>query len=326
MEKIMSLYPKTKTVATLFLETVLEKFSGEMSKPSSERPTVRCISKSKIRKLLVEIRGEINMPGFKFVSATDLIQHMEQSRILTPIPIVDSDNKPATDKFWAVGLRVDIESISPIELLEAMEPKGVISYFTALQIHELTTQIPTHHHIAQLKKRLPRERSPKEIDPIDLKKRTKSYDSLGTKQFYFCGIPYYCTSRDRHLIPGIQSRHLNDKTIFNITTLEQTLLDTLHRPLNCGGPSVVFEAWERALDSANERRMVEYITQINDMRLNRRVGFILENLGYQPQREMKEILDHSLKTINKEDPESLIPLFTGLKYSHSNPKWLLEVP
>jgi predicted transcriptional regulator of viral defense system len=29
-----------------------------------------------------------------------------------------------------------------------------------------------------------------------------------------------------------------------ITTLEQTLLDTLHRPLSCGGPPIVIEAWE----------------------------------------------------------------------------------
>ncbi len=318
---------KPKMEATLsFLERVLAKFSAKMGSPSSERPTVKCISKSNLRELLIEIRDEINAPGFKSVPATKLIRHMEQSRIITPIPVIDSENNRVADKFWAVGIGVDSASISPIELLEALEPIGVISYFTALQIHELTTQIPTHHHIAKLKDVFLRKNSLQEITPITSKDKARTYDLLGTKQFTFEGIPFYCTSRDRHWVPGIQSQYLNDKTIFKMTTLEQTLIDTLHRPLSCGGPSVVFEAWETALESINESRMVGYITQINDMRLNRRIGFMLENLGYELHTEMKEILDYSLRTIDKEDPKSVVALLTGINYSHVNAKWLLEVP
>ena len=33
-----------------------------------------------------------------------------------------------------------------------------------------------------------------------------------------------------------------------ITTLEQTLLDSLYKPFLCGGPEVVFEAWQDAVD------------------------------------------------------------------------------
>jgi predicted transcriptional regulator of viral defense system len=67
-----------------------------------------------------------------------------------------------------------------------------------------------------------------------------------------------------------------------MTTLEQTLLDTLHKPWSCGGSSVVFEAWERGLPLLDETRVLEYLKKIGRTDLTRRVGYMLENNNYSP--------------------------------------------
>ena len=56
------------------------------------------------------------------------------------------------------------------------------------------------------------------------------------------GCRRYTTRREAHRVVGVQTRYVNEKSRYRVTTLEQTLVDTLHRPHSCGGPAVVFEA------------------------------------------------------------------------------------
>ena len=67
-----------------------------------------------------------------------------------------------------------------------------------------------------------------------------------------------------------------------MTTLEQTLLDTLHKPWSCGGSSVVFEAWERGVPLLDEERTAEYLMKIGRFDLTRRGGYMLDNNNYSP--------------------------------------------
>ncbi|MFT3882954.1 MAG: hypothetical protein QM703_25270 [Gemmatales bacterium] len=75
---------------------------------------------------------------------------------------------------------------------------------------------------------------------------------LGEWLFTYKGLRYYKTTKENRLVPGIQTRFLNPTSIVRITSLEQTLLDTLHRPLSCGGPAVVMEAWEQGITRAKK--------------------------------------------------------------------------
>src|SRR5207237_3233319 len=45
------------------------------------------------------------------------------------------------------------------------------------------------------------------------------------------------TRRSARLVLGVQSRDYGPRTRIRITTLEQTLLDTLSKPFHCGGRS-----------------------------------------------------------------------------------------
>ena len=91
-------------------------------------------------------------------------------------------------------------------------------------------------------------------------------------------------------MPGIERRFLNSQTLFRITALEQTLLDTLHRPPSCGGSSVVLEAWDTARGDMDEERLAAYLAKIGDEPMTRRVGDMLEQLGHHPGADLGQML------------------------------------
>ena len=128
-------------------------------------------------------------------------------------------------------------------------------------------------------------------------------------------------------MPGTQKYYYSDKSIVSITTLEQTLIDTLHRPFSCGGPSVVFEAWSNASDIMDQSRILECLREIQDNNLSRRAGyFLVENLRLKLDAKLEHYF-HSIKLEVKKDgkiaPISLLP---GYQYAHENSDWCLEVP
>lgn len=151
---------------------------------------------------------------------------------------------------------------------------------------------------------------------------------MGKLQFAYRGVPYYLSDRDQRRIPGVQSRYFSNRTIFNVTTFEQTLLDTLHRPLHCGGQAVVFEAWETALSALNEARLLDYLRTIDDPKLDRRVGYLLTvAMKYKPGTALAEHLAHAAGSQRAgREPSDYIPLLTGVRYQRTDDRWRLEVP
>ena len=102
---------------------------------------------------------------------------------------------------------------------------------------------------------------------------------LGTEIFRFDEVPYYVTRRDASLAPGIQLRVVSPKTWLRITTIEQTLLDTLLQPVRCGGEAVILEAWEKGVKDMDMDRMAEHLTKIQREDLDRRVAAVLDLTG-----------------------------------------------
>ncbi|GMQ92087.1 MAG: hypothetical protein BMS9Abin11_1405 [Gammaproteobacteria bacterium] len=318
---------KKQSNQQLFLEKFLKQFSLKFSKPTSDILSVRCVSKFQLIKQLVSIRDKLESPGHKRTSGKEILSHLEKSGLVRPIPTIDPTSSQLQNKFYLIGIESDMNSVSPIELLQAQEPKGVICYLTALEFHGLTTQIPSYHHIASL---VSGSSSPQNKDfqkiPSGSLETARKYNPLGSKKFIFENIPYYITSRDKDLIPGIQERYLNEKTIFRITTFEQTLLDTLHRPLSCGGPSVIFEAWNSALDRIDSNLLHEYLNKINNAILSRRVGYMLQTIAFEVDGNLSIMLDSIKESIPRDDPNSAVTLLSGFDYPELNEEWFIKVP
>ncbi len=216
-----------------------------------------------------------------------------------------------------------ISSISPTELLQATQPSyqnTVICYFTALEHHGLTTQDAPHHHVATLKT-APRQSQP-ETDtlPANADNPVRK-PQLGTLLFRYQGVPYYMTQRDPTLMPGIQTVRLSSACQVRMTTLEQTLLDTLHKPWSCGGPAVVFEAWERGLPLLDDARLAHYLKTIGRTDFTRRAGYMLEQFGHAAADNDLRALLSDAKDKVKAVTVPPVPLLPGVPATRHNSTW-----
>lgn len=306
----------------LFLQRVLAALGEMLTAPSEELPTVRCISRTTLTRSLTAIRDRLAIPGRKAVPAKSLIQQLQRTGLIHPIPVVDPSTGEPLDSLFTIGLGARVASVRPEELLLAREPEGVLCYFTALSYYSLTTQIAPFHHVARLVDW--GSRSTAAAAPTTEVSASRSYNPLGTELFVYQGQSYFRTTRDRRLMPGIQSRHLDEKTTLRITTLEQTLLDTLHRPLSCGGPAVVFEAWDQGLPQANQVRLAEYLQRIGDPALVRRVGYFAESLGIQPGEALRQQLEPVRRGL--EESAEMIPLIQGFAGPLVDERWRVVLP
>ncbi len=249
---------------------IIKRMNEMLAAPSTAYPNTRWLSTTSLRQLLVNARKAVGAP--ESISGTKLLASLEACGMANQHTFDSA--KPNGILFKVYCLDVGGEPpISPIELLAATQSnfeQTAICYFTALEYHQLTTQIAPHHHIAQLKDYPPNEdRSRETATPV-------APPPMGTVLLRHDEIPYYVSKRDRLLVPGIQTVVLSPHFMARITTLEQTLLDTLHRPWSCGGPAVVFEAWEQAVSRIDESRLANYLEQIASPDLYRRTGYMLK--------------------------------------------------
>jgi hypothetical protein len=196
----------------------------------------------------------------------------------------------------------------------------VICYFTALGYHELTTQDAPHHHVAVLK--IPsRKTQPETVTPPATDEKTSRNLKLGTLLFRYQTVPYYVTYRDPALMPGIQAVRLSPSCLARMTTLEQTLLDTLHRPWNCGGPTVVFEAWERGLPLLDDARLAHCLKKIGRTDFTRRTGYMLEQFGHDASDSaLRDLLSDAQDKV-KAGTVPTIPLFPDVPSTLHSETW-----
>ena len=306
------------------------EFCNSFGSPSSRHPNVRCVSRLVLLRELLDIRDRLAHASIRKTSGKALLKRLLDSGLVHPVDVVGPDHECPADEFYSVGLNGSTSELDPIELLQAIEPKGITCYFTAVHFHELSTQMPSHHHIARLTDASPRDRKPPSNTPQrrpSSRASSKKRDPLGRRQLLYGGIPYYITTRIRRRVPGFQQRYYTNKTIFSVTTIEQTLLDTLERPLSCGGTSVVFEAWESASHDLNQDRLLYYLEAIRDHRLSRRVGYMLHEHFQRPvDTKLENYLNCIRKHTSEDETVSVISLLPGQEYANTSPDWRLQVP
>ena len=316
-----------------YREAFLTALSRHVAVPSDHWPTVRCWTKHSLDRVFKEIKNEIGQSGPAQSNATilDWIVRLGLARA------VEADG----ELFYLLEIGAGSETeIEPAELLMAYRPDGVICYFSAISLHSLTTQIPSHHHIAIVRNpapSLPRQNRGPSVpvtnqvhhEPPTVQASARAKPSvLGKKVFSYSGVPYYQTERMRRLMPGVQRRANGPREQFRITTLEQTLLDTFHKPQNCGGPAVVLEAWETAVESGSldEKRLLSHLKKMEYKPTTRRLGALLRRFEYTPGEELDGYLTKTKATIKRTSSHSEISLLPGLDYSNLDEDWLVHLP
>jgi predicted transcriptional regulator of viral defense system len=299
---------------------IVAELTDRLRAPSENLPNVQWLSESRLIDLLVSVRNTVKAP--KALTGAKLLALLTDSKLVRKLPPGDfsEGRKPCAVYFLKIG---GIPSISPVELLQATQPsfqRTVVCYFTALAYHELTTQKTPYHHVAAIKtpaKRLQSENG----NRFETSGKSVRKPSLGTLLFRYQGVPYYVTCRDPALMPGIQTVRLSPSCLVRMTTLEQTLLDTLHRPWSCGGPSVVFEAWARGLPVLDDGRLALCLRKINRTDFTRRVGYMLDHFDHAATDSDLRTLMTDAKTKVKCGTEPPLSLLADVPSTVRNEAW-----
>ena len=336
-----------------------------MSRPSHQWPTVRCWTKASLNRLFAEVKSEIGEAQPE-QSNLSILRWIEQLGLSCTIPA-----ESVEFRLFEIGAGAD-SPIDPYELLMAYSPAGVICYFGAISFHSLTSQIPSHYHVAvmqtvqtpagQSNEKASTVTAVNSMNRIEHPDRGSSDDMigeliessqfqtdangdqpggiltgdlakakpnpLGKKIFSVSEVSYYLTRRQQRLVPGVQNVSNGPRGQIRITTYEQTLLDTLIKPTNCGGPAVAMEAWQNSIAGPrlNEKRLVDYLMRMEYPATSRRLGAILKVIDHAPGKELTRYLDHVKQKISGTTPPSEISLFPGYSYSQLDTEWLVRVP
>ncbi|MEZ5386846.1 MAG: hypothetical protein R3F13_15150 [Prosthecobacter sp.] len=295
----------------------IARLSEFVAEPSDDHPTVRVWKDSELIWLINQIaqqhKGTLKTT---FPSGSEVLKSLLKMGWLRKLSLVGNSTGR---ELYLMDLEASKdEGVDVLEVLQAYLPSGVISYFSALGFHELTTQIPAFAHIGRLANGHP----PESTGDV-LVSETKP---MGRRLFDHDGIECFETKRYKGLTPGVQTRMIGPRTNFRITTLEQTLLDTLIQPLRCGGEAVVFEAWGQVKERANLDRMADHLKAIGRDTLVRRVGAMLKMYGIiiQEDSSLGQLLIFVKN--NTADTDEVIPLLPGLSYPITDGAWKVNMP
>lgn len=315
------LLPPMHTPSSAWRDALLAGLVKRLSVEPSAALNPHCLSEQS----LFGVLGDLEAEGFRLRDTkTRIVTWLKEVGLLTVIPVDHAqEESSARTRFYSLDIaKTPSSHVSPLELLQAYHANGVVCYFTAIAFHSLSTQAPVHHHIA-----IPTDSYVRAPVPTRTKRhRVVSRNPLGTRLFSYDGMPFYKTSRERRLLPGVQLRYVGATTVIRITNLEQTLLDTLHRPMACGGPPVVFEAWDQGLKRVHEDRIADYLGSMDHGPLVQRLGYMLDDLDYKPHSKLRGVLDQYLSRLNPADPSVYQQLFPGVEYSNPTRPWLVYGP
>jgi hypothetical protein len=321
--------PSESNIISHQWELFLKALSDKLAEPTSILPTVRCLTHTTLAKIVQEIR-RTTLPS-TFPNTPEILKHLINIGWAFPVKIdVPSATATPSKEFYLLDISAAHGTdVDPLELLQAYRPDGIICYFSALTYHSLTTQLPTHHHIAVLNKAPKVQKSYYQIrnkdnfeEPVISTKKA----SLGELLFAYQGIPCYLTKRLPARLIGFQTRIIGPRTHLRITTLEQTLLDTFHKPLYCGGTPVVFEAWAEGISRFDEDLLNNYLLKINSPLLLRRLGAMFDLIDYTPSNTLKITLEKGLELDEQNNSLANIPLLPGIAFPSLNAKWQVTTP
>ncbi len=319
----------------MFLTGLVAGVAAKLEHPTDALPSVRCLARPALVAILLAVRDALAIPGHKHVSATALLHVLVDAGVAHVVPLQNRAKDVRSDRLYAMGFGGSATDLDPVELLQAHEPDGIVCYFTALALLGLTTQLPAHHHIARLDDSVvaygdavtvtvtatttQMQDATAHAAPV---RAPAAQLSLGSRAFSYQGIPYYTTRREAHRVVGVQTRYVNERSRYRVTTLEQTLVDTLHRPHSCGGPAVVYEAWGAAGDRLDGPRLVALVRAIADARLARRVGYMLAQFAPALVDSTRDQLPASWLVTGPD----VIPLLTGIPPTSIDATWGIGVP
>lgn len=261
---------------------------------------------TRLAQLLKEHREQWRLP--ESVTNQALLKYLVENSNLRRVTI-DLPHRPETLYTWG--------KVSPLCIASSLKPAGYLSHYTAMQLHELTDQVPEMIYVNDEQRPQPRPPGPLTQEAVTRafkgKQRTsKNIAPLGRRKV--CVLNGKNTGR----LGVIESNDHNGHPIA-VTGLERTLIDVAVRPVYSGGAAEVLEAYRRAADSAQVNRLLAMLRKIDYIYPYEQViGFYMERSGRYSEPRLAQ-LERGVSDID-------FYLTYGMKDVEYSPRWKLYFP
>lgn len=254
-----------------------------------------------------------------------MLATLREAGVARPMPVETVSPRWGSEWLWCIGLGITPDEVTPPEILQAIEPSGALCYQSAIEVHGLTTQLATVHHIARARPTQAKAPGTIAASAASAATAVAAPPPLGRPLFNWRGAGYFVAKRDPRYFTDVERHRIAQFAWFRVTTLEQTLIDTLHRPGHCGGLDVVFECWESAAPRVDAERLARVVLSIGDELLNRRVGWMMEQHGLGNGAVLDSVRGEGHLS-DSTDSSQLPALFGGMPFDRVDRSWRLRVP
>lgn len=186
--------------------------------------------------------------GSSIIAVRSLLNYLVEKKWLirlTPgkyliVPLSAGEEAQASENWYVIAKNL----IEPLPYY--------ISYYSALEIHEMTTQPIFTVYVST-----PSRKRPKEI--------------LGATYRFI-----YVQPKD---IWGVEDVWITPSQKVKVSDLERTLIDCLDRPDLCGGISEIAKGLWAKRNAIDYQKLILYVKRLNRKSIAKRLGFLLETYG-----------------------------------------------
>lgn len=170
------------------------------------------------------------------------------------------------------------KNATPFHVGLTVKKEGYLSHYSAMQIHELTLQIPKTVYVSEDHYQSTGENKQTNLEQAAVDKAFSKPQRVAheTYRSEFDGFRYFYLQRKHKSINTgvVQIRDLK------VTDLERTLIDIAVRPVYSGGSFQVVEAFKNAKENLDVKRINQYLNELDYIYpYHQLLGFYLDLVG-----------------------------------------------
>tara|TARA_R110001583_G_C5624215_1_gene406497 strand:- start:548 stop:1435 length:888 start_codon:yes stop_codon:yes gene_type:complete len=181
------------------------------------------------------------------------------------------------------------QNCTPFDVGLTVKKEGYLSNYSAMQIHQLTLQIPKTIYISEDKTSSNDHVGNVILEQSSVDKAFSKPQRIATESYKseYDGFKYIYLQR-KHKFTKIGVTRINNLAV---TDLERTLIDIAVRPAYSGGAFQILDAYKNSRDKANPAKLSNYLDQLDYIYpYHQLVGFYLDLAGFD-KKDLQIFLD-----------------------------------
>lgn len=207
--------------------------------------------------------------------------------------------------------------VSPYQIALGVKAGSYLTHYTAMALHQLTTQVPKTIFVNVEQRPLPAPKDPLVQERIDQAfRRTNQRMTNNVVEFGKFRLAYINGKYTNQL--GVIDIEPSPGEKLRVTGLERTLIDIAVRPAYAGGVAEVAAAYENAKSAVSVNTLSALLSQLDYIYpYHQVVGYYLERAGYK----------ESLLSLFESKPMNFDFYLTyGMTETSYSRRWRLHVP